>query len=222
MAPELQVRAFSAADAPAVAAIYNQGIAERIATFETEPRSPSTMAEQFGKRADTHPAIVVEQAGEVVAVAWTSEYRPRRAYAGIAETSVYVAKDARGQGLGRLALASVIDAAERKGFWKLVSRIFPENAASRRLCATLGFREVGVYHRHGKLDGVWRDASSSNGCWARRSIHDRTQPAPLSLASWASAPATRPRKRSTSAASHCLPAPWRRVRTASSLVRRGR
>ena len=157
MAPELQVRAFSAADAPAVAAIYSQGIAERIATFETEARSPATIAEQFGKRADTHPAIVVERAGEVVAVAWTSEYRPRRAYAGIAETSVYVAKDARGQGLGRLALASVIDAAERKGFWKLVSRIFPENAASRRLCATLGFREVGVYHRHGKLDGVWRD-----------------------------------------------------------------
>jgi len=157
MAPTLQARPFSAADASAVAAIYSQGIAERIATFETEARSPATIAEQFGKRADTHPAIVVERAGEVVAVAWTSEYRPRRAYARVAEISVYVAKNARGHGVGRLALASLIEAAERKGFWKLVSRIFPENVASRHLCATLGFREVGIYHRHGKLDGAWRD-----------------------------------------------------------------
>ena len=100
---------------------------------------------------------MVERAGEVVAVAWTSEYRPRRAYARVAEISVYVAKNARGHGVGRLALASLIEAAERKGFWKLVSRIFPENVASRHLCATLGFREVGIYHRHGKLDGAWRD-----------------------------------------------------------------
>jgi len=157
MAPTLRARPFSAADAAAVAAIYNQGIAERMATFETEPRSPSTIAGQFGGRAGTHPAIVVEQAGEVVAVAWTSDYRPRRAYARIAEISVYVAKDARRQGLGRLALTTLIEAAERKGFWKLVSRIFPENVASRQLCAALGFREVGIYYRHGKLDGAWRD-----------------------------------------------------------------
>jgi len=55
-------------------------------------------------------------------------------------------------------LAALLEECERRGFWKLVSRIFPENAASRALCARLGFREVGVYRRHGRLDGVWRDS----------------------------------------------------------------
>jgi L-amino acid N-acyltransferase YncA len=157
MAASLRARPFAAGDAAAVAAIYNQGIAERVATFETEPRTPEAMADQFAARATTHPAIVVERDGTVVAAAWTSEYRPRRAYARIAEVSIYVAAETRGRGIGRLALATLIEAAERQGFWKLVSRIFPENVASRRLCAALGFREVGIYLRHGQLDGVWRD-----------------------------------------------------------------
>ena len=59
--------------------------------------------------------------------------------------------------MGRLCLGALITAAERRGFWKLVSRIFPENVASRRLCAALGFREIGIYRRHGKLDGRWMD-----------------------------------------------------------------
>jgi len=59
--------------------------------------------------------------------------------------------------VGRLSLEALIREAERRGFWKLVSRIFPENLASRRLCAALGFREVGVYRRHGQLDGHWVD-----------------------------------------------------------------
>jgi L-amino acid N-acyltransferase YncA len=157
MSSGLRARPFAAGDAAAVAAIYNQGITERVATFETEPRTPEAMVDQFAARAKTHPAIVVERDGTVVAVAWTSEYRPRRAYARIAEVSIYVVGEARGRGIGRLALATLIDAAEHQGFWKLVSRIFPENVASRRLCAALGFREVGIYHRHGQLDGVWRD-----------------------------------------------------------------
>lgn len=157
MASELTVRAAEAADAPAIADIYNQGIEDRIATFETEPRTPEMILQQVLGRAATHPAVVVENDGRVVAVAWTGEYRPRQAYAGVAEVSVYVARSARGQGAGRLALSAVADAAEARGFWKLVSRIFPENLASRRLCAAVGFREVGTYRRHGRLDGQWRD-----------------------------------------------------------------
>jgi phosphinothricin acetyltransferase len=86
-----------------------------------------------------------------------SEYRPRDAYAGVAEFSVYVARGARGQGVGRTAMEALITEAERRGFSKLVSRIFPENVTSRRLCAALAFREVGVYRRHGQLDGRWMD-----------------------------------------------------------------
>ena len=73
------------------------------------------------------------------------------------EFSVYVGRSHRGRGVGRVLLIALIDEAERLGFWKLVSRIFPENAASRGLCRAMGFREVGVYEKHGKLDGVWKD-----------------------------------------------------------------
>lgn len=94
---------------------------------------------------------------EVVAFASTSQYRPRECYAGIAECSVYVARHARGRGAGRLALEALIEAVEEAGFWKLLSRIFPENTASRALVRSLGFREVGAYEKHAQLDGVWRD-----------------------------------------------------------------
>jgi phosphinothricin acetyltransferase len=143
-------------DAPVIAVIYNQGIEDRIATFEIDARTADTIARMITTQA-TYPVVVVELEGAVAGAAWTAEYRPRRAYAGVAEVSVYVARDARGQGVGRAALNAIIEAAEAAGFWKLVSRIFPENAASRRLCASVGFREVGIYRRHGKLDGRWRD-----------------------------------------------------------------
>jgi phosphinothricin acetyltransferase len=148
------VRAATLADAPVIAAIYSQGIADRIATFETRPRTAEDIAAWFD---DTHPVVVVEIDGGVVAFASTSTYRPRECYAGIAEFSVYVARAARGKGAGRRAMEGLIAAATAAGFWKLVSRVFTENTASLRLLASLGFREVGVYRRHAQLDGVWRD-----------------------------------------------------------------
>jgi phosphinothricin acetyltransferase len=141
-------------DAAAIAAIYNEGIADRIATFETELRSAEQIAIWFDKR---HPLVVVEGDGGVLAFASSSPYRDRACYAGIAGFSVYVARRHRGTGAGRVALAALIDAATQAGFWKLVSRIFPENTASLALMAQMGFRQVGVYQRHGRLDGQWRD-----------------------------------------------------------------
>jgi phosphinothricin acetyltransferase len=134
--------------------IYNEGIADRVATFEIEPRSTEQVAAWFDGR---HPIVVVEDGAEIVAFASTSAYRGRPCYAGIAEFSVYVARRHRGSGAGRVAMTALVDAATAAGFWKLLSRIFPENTASRALMAKLGFREVGIYQRHGKLDGVWRD-----------------------------------------------------------------
>lgn len=93
----------------------------------------------------------------MIAWAGASEYRARPCYAGVAEFSVYVAREARGSGAGRAAMEALIAACEERGIWKLVSRVFPENGASRRLLAGVGFREVGIYRRHGKLDGEWRD-----------------------------------------------------------------
>jgi len=148
------VRHATADDADAIARIYNEGIADRIATFETEPRS----AEMIGTWFDgTHPVVVVEEDGRMVAFASTSAYRERACYRSIAEFSVYVGRDDRGHGYGVLAMESLVDAARSTGFTKLVSRVFPENLASLSLLRRIGFREVGIYRRHGQLDGVWRD-----------------------------------------------------------------
>jgi L-amino acid N-acyltransferase YncA len=137
--------------------IYNQGIEDRVATFETELRTPQQVSSLLAERLPNYPAVVVEWDGAVVAFAWTSPYSSRPCYEGIAEFSVYVSRQERRLGAGRLALRNLIVAGEARGFWKLVSRVFPDNQASRRLCASLGFREVGVYHRHSRLDGLWRD-----------------------------------------------------------------
>jgi phosphinothricin acetyltransferase len=144
-------------DAPAITRIYNEGIEDRIATFETEPRSVEYVEAQLRDKADRYPTVVVERDGEVIAWAGFGGYRSRPCYAGIGEHSVYVARDARGAGAGLAALQGLLAAAEERGFWKLLSRIFPENVASLALHRKAGFREVGVYRRHGKLDGAWRD-----------------------------------------------------------------
>jgi phosphinothricin acetyltransferase len=153
----LKARLAEARDAGAIADIYNQGIEDRTATFETEPRTAEAIEGLLGTRSGRYPAVVVEDGTRLLGFAWTSEYRPRDAYAGVAEFAVYVARGARGQGVGRIAVEALMAEAEQRGFTKLVSRIFPENAASRALCAALGFREVGVYRRHGQLDGRWMD-----------------------------------------------------------------
>jgi phosphinothricin acetyltransferase len=153
----LTTRLARVADAEAIARIYNQGIEERIATFETEPRTREQLAAQLTDKGDRFPTVVVEHDGRVVAWATAGAYRARPAYAGVAEHSVYVAREARGTGAGRAALEALFAAYAARGFWKLVSRIFPENVASLALHERAGFRVVGVYRRHGTLEGEWRD-----------------------------------------------------------------
>jgi L-amino acid N-acyltransferase YncA len=152
----MRSRPAAPADAPTIARIYNDGIQDRNATFETRLRTPVDIERWL---ADGIPLVVVEgDAGDVLGWAAAHAYRPDRdAYAGVAECSVYVGREARGHGVGRLAMEALIAECERRGLWKLVSRIFPENTASLALCRVTGFREVGVYRRHGRLDGRWRD-----------------------------------------------------------------
>ena len=154
---ELRVRIATRSDAATIAEIYNQGIEGRIATFETTLRSARDIESQLAEKGDRYPTVVVERDGRIVAWASAGPYRARPVYAGVAEHSVYVARDARGIGAGRAALEALAREYEARGFWKLVSRIFPENTDSLALHERAGFRAVGVYRRHGQLDGQWRD-----------------------------------------------------------------
>lgn len=155
--PPILTRIATAADAEAIAAIYNQGIADRIATFETEPRTAEQIAALLADKGDRYPTVVAERDGRLVAWAGAGAYRSRPAYSGVAEHSVYVARAARGTGAGRVTLNALCQLYAERGFWKIVSRIFPENTASLILHERCGFRVVGVYRRHGKLEGQWRD-----------------------------------------------------------------
>jgi L-amino acid N-acyltransferase YncA len=152
---ELTTRAATLADAGAIAAIYNEGIGDRIATFETEPRSVGQIAEWFTGR----QLVFVAETAETGPIAFAASfpYSHRACYSGIGEFSVYVSRNYRGHGAGRRILAALVEAATAAGLHKLTSRVFPENAASRALLNALGFSEIGIHRRHGKLDGQWRD-----------------------------------------------------------------
>lgn len=153
----MTIRAAEPADADAITRIYNQGIADRAATFETAPRLVEDIAARIAQ-AGRYPMLVASsEGGAVLGWAGVSSYRPRACYSGVGEFSIYVERDARGRGVARPLLLSLVDAARDSGYWKLVSRIFPFNTASRSLCRTCGFREVGVYEKHGRLDGRWMD-----------------------------------------------------------------
>ena len=150
------IREATAGDSAAIARIYNQGIADRGATFETRERSADDISLRLAEH-ERFPILVAVHDSVVVAWAGLSAYRPRECYAGIAEFSIYVDREFRGKGAGRRLLTAVIEAARVRGYWKLVSRIFPFNDASRALCRACGFREVGVYEKHARLDGRWLD-----------------------------------------------------------------
>ena len=146
-------------DAAVVAAIYNEGIRGRGATFETLERTADDVRAWLAAAgAPAHPFLVAEDViGAVLGWIRASSYRPRACYAGVGEFSVYVAGAAQGRRVGDALMAAFIPACAAAGLTKLLSRIFPENRASLALCARHGFREVGRYEKHAKLDGVWRD-----------------------------------------------------------------
>jgi L-amino acid N-acyltransferase YncA len=151
---QLTIRAAQPRDLPGVVEAYNAGIADRVATFETRPR---TVADIAGWTEDGQPFIVAERGGEVVGWARAGVYSDRCVYRGVAEHAVYVSRAARGEGLGRRLLVELCAAAERHGLYKLTSRVFADNQPSRVAHRAAGFDEVGVQRRHGRLDGEWKD-----------------------------------------------------------------
>ena len=145
------VREALASDAPAIASIYNEGIA----TFETGSRTVPDVESWF--ESGRYPIVVVEDSDGVIAWAAAHRHSPRACCDGIVEVSVYVARRARSRGAGRAALEKLLCRCDRQGFSKALSRVFTDNVRSRALRRSLGFREVGVYLRHARLDGAWKD-----------------------------------------------------------------
>jgi L-amino acid N-acyltransferase YncA len=155
MKPMLTIRKATEQDLPAIAEIYNQGIRARSATFEIRDRSADDIRSWLAQL--QYPLLVAEKDKQVIGWIHASSYRARECYAGIAEFSVYVSEHSKGQKVGDALMSTFLIACEEAGFWKVLSRIFPENTASRALCKKYGFREVGIYEKHGQLEGVWKD-----------------------------------------------------------------
>ncbi|PDP87020.1 ArsR family transcriptional regulator [Glycomyces fuscus] len=150
---DVSTRAMADADLEAVREIYAQGIATGHATFETEVPD----AEALRGRWTAGHRWVAEAGGRVVGWAAASPVSDREVYAGVAETSVYVAEDARGRGVGKALLYRQVTEADAAGLWTLQTSVFPENRASLSLHHQAGFRTVGVRERVARHHGVWRD-----------------------------------------------------------------
>jgi L-amino acid N-acyltransferase YncA len=152
-----RIRLATAADAEAICGIYNQGIEDRVATLETELRTPEERRRWLAQRGPRYPVIIAEADGQAVGWGSLNVFNPREAYRFVADFSIYVERTWRGRGVGRVMLETLIGLARQHGFHKLVLSAFPFNAGGMALYESLGFRTVGVYREQGLLDGKWVD-----------------------------------------------------------------
>ncbi len=150
----MHIRPTQPTDWPAMAAIYQQGIDTGQATLETNAPAPEKMASHYLSA----PQLVADVNGQMAGYALLSAVSGRCVYGGVAEVSIYIGTDFRGQGIGRALLAELIRKSEEKGLWTLQAGIFPENRASVALHLACGFREVGYRERIGQqANGIWRN-----------------------------------------------------------------
>lgn len=154
----LRIRPATVADAAPICRIYNQGIQDRVATLETEERTPAERGAWLEARGPRHPVLVAEGDDGII-VGWASLnlFNARRAYEHVADLSLYVERGARGQGVGRQLLEALVARARELGYHKLVLAAFPWNEAGMRAYQRAGFRDVGIYREQGRLDGRWVD-----------------------------------------------------------------
>ncbi|HEY3191405.1 MAG TPA: arsinothricin resistance N-acetyltransferase ArsN1 family A [Solirubrobacterales bacterium] len=148
------IRRAERGDAERIAVIFNQGIEDRVATFETKPATP----EDAVAWVERDIVVVAENDGGILGWAKAGPYADQHHYYdGVREATLYVARSARRRGIGRHLLAGLADAASDAGAHKLIGKIFTSNEPSIALVKGLGWREVGVHLRHGTLDGEWKD-----------------------------------------------------------------
>ena len=154
----MRIRDARPEDAAAIAHIYNQGIEDRVATLETQLRTPQERAHWLAARGVRHPVLVAEDNDSTV-IGWGSlnPFNPRPAYDHVADFSVYIAREHRGRGVGDALLSALEQRARSLDYHKMVLAAFPTNAPGMRLYERRGFQTVGVYHEQGLLDGRWVD-----------------------------------------------------------------
>ena len=155
---KVQIRDATPGDAAAIARIYNQGIEDRVATLETELRSPEERAEWLAAHGPRHPVLVaVDGASTVLGWGSLNVFNPRRAYEHVVDFSLYVAREHRGRGIGDALLGGLEARARSLGYHKMVLAGFPTNLPGKRLYERHGFTLIGIFHEQGMLDGRWID-----------------------------------------------------------------
>jgi L-amino acid N-acyltransferase YncA len=154
---EASIRVAAPGDAAAICTIYNQGIEDRIATLETELRTPEERRRWMAARASRHPVVVAVTDGQVVGWGSLNSFNPRPVYDHVVDLSVYVERGWRGRGVGRVLMQHLMELATTLGYHKIVLATFPYNEAGVSLYRRMGFTPVGVYHEQGQLDGRWVD-----------------------------------------------------------------
>lgn len=154
---EVSIRPATPDDAAAICTIYNQGIEDRIATLETELRTPEERRQWMDARAARHPVVAAVAGGQVAGWGSLNAFNPRPAYDNVVDLSVYVERGWRGRGVGRALLEHLLPLARTLGYHKMVLATFPCNEAGVALYRKMGFGPVGIYHEQGRLDGRWVD-----------------------------------------------------------------
>lgn len=147
------IRVAMHADLPAIRVIYNQGIEDRIATLDLEPKSEADIERWFNDHSGRYATRVAVEEGSVAGWASLNRYSPRAAYDAVAELSIYVRRDARGRGVGRALLENLGSTARANGFRKIVLFALAFNAAGQSLYRSSGFREVGTFLQQGRING---------------------------------------------------------------------
>jgi phosphinothricin acetyltransferase len=153
------VRAATAADLPALAEIYNEAVGNSVATFDLEPQPPELFADRVASTRRGDHVLVAEEDGRVVGLAYAATYRPRPAYDGTRETSVYLAPDARGRGLGRTLYDELLARVDADGIHVCLAVIAQPNAASEALHVATGFERVGTLREVGRKFDRWVDTT---------------------------------------------------------------
>jgi len=153
----LKIRPARIEDAKEIARIYNQGVQDRTATFDDAFVTPEERYLWLVARPDRYPVLVAEAKHTLMGWASLAPYSPRHCYDGIAELSIYIERSLRGHGVAQELMKALQQAAKEKGFYKLVGRVIADNQPARKLCQLMGWHEVGVHEKHGRLAGDWHD-----------------------------------------------------------------